>query len=197
MNSEKLAIPPHLEKRGKCLFIQGAYTAYELVVKKIRPILEGKGTISQAEPIELTDEQFFKIAKELASYIYYEIAARIWEYKWGDLNDNDAQKVLDFAAREFVQSFHIQNINKKLDEYRQAHNHLYCASTNIMEIAGNKDDVGELMESFITIAAGIKFVLTERMKATFKMTEKEMTELIEAFYSNIFPKLFPWNKVTE
>ena len=196
MNSERLVIPPHLEKRGKCLFIQGAYTAYELLSKEIRPLFKGEGTKFQAEPIELTDKQFFEIAKELASYMYYEIAIRILEHKWGDLNPEDAQMVLNATYIEFVHSSHMWNIKNKLTEYRRADNHLNCVSINIMEIAEDNNVQRQLVLA-IAIAAGIKFALTERIKATFKMTEEEMTELIEEFYKNIYPKFFPWNKVTE
>ena len=51
-----------------------------------------------------------------------------------------------------------------------------------MEIISKKD-VGQLMELSTVISSEIQFALTERMKTTFKMSEKEMTELIEALHT--------------
>lgn len=184
---------PPLKKRGTCIYIQDVFVIAE-ILKSLFDIIEkgktGSGRkISSEKSRKLSQQEATKIMKEVASYIYFETVKQIWEYSEGDLSENDARKVLDTVSSYVFYSYGIDNLPEKLEEYQRAENPILQVSRNLQKILRkNHGDMAEAVE-IATIITGITtHTLFEGIGRMFKLSEKQMAELIEDFFVNYYPR---------
>ena len=168
------------KKKGICIYIKDEFIIAEILKSLFETIGEEK---------KLSKEEDTLIMKEVASYIYFETVKQIWEYREGDLPENEARKVLDVVSTYFAHSYHIDNLPEKLEEYRRAENPLLQVSTNIRKIAkGKLNNCIEQWHIAVDIAGAVKYFLFDGIRQVFRLSETEMAEAIEDFFVNYYPK---------
>ncbi len=176
---------PPLKKRGICIYVQGVFTI-AAILKSLFDIFQ-KGFIFKRK---LSQEKATEIMQEVASYVYFETVKQIWEYQGGDLPENDAREVLDVVSSYFLYSYHVNNLQKKLEEYQRAENPIELVSRNIVKIArDNAVDLTEMLDVSVTITSVTTHVLFDGIRRMFELSEENMAELIEDFFVNYYPRM--------
>ena len=177
---------PTLTKRGICIYILDR-DIISRISKDLFTLLEKRAFIFKKK---LPQEKSTKIMKEVASYVYFETVKQVWVYQEGDLPEDDARQLLDVLSNCFHQFYGIDNLNKKLEEYKKAENPIEHVSRNIETIVEHRD----IREQFFILAefAAIttsEYNLFDCIREMFKLSDAEMVEIIEDFFLNVYPRL--------
>jgi hypothetical protein len=170
-----------LEKRGTCIYIRAVISqaVFRLVKKNMK--------IARRNEDKLTDE----LSDEVTRYVYYEITNQVWEFHEGQLQEDDAQNLLDHITMCFCHTFPRLDINDliaKLDEYKEAKevsNQYERFSRNLLDIVGT-DDITLFAEITLLVADMIAHFCTVEIRQQFEISEELTEETIRDFWANYF-----------
>ena len=182
-----------LDKRGVCLYLKGVEVIGFMVRGLIDYFENGKlgeqPKFTKAPNKKLSQQETASLAKEMASYICFEIIKQVWEDKVGELCEEDADRVLQIVSSHIHFSYDLTDLDDKITLYGDGSNQFDAAARNIRKIVrGDAEDADEAKEVSLLVSGIVIYMLNDGLKRMFELSESEMMGIIENFFKNYYPK---------
>ncbi len=182
-----------LDKRGVCLYLKGV----EVIGFAVRGLIDyfengklgGEPKHSTAANKKLSQQEIAALAKEMACYFCFEIVKQVWHDRVGELCEDDTDRVLNIVTSHISFSYDVADLTEKLDLYGDGSNQFEAAARNIRKIVrGDVEDADEAKELSVLVSGITIYMLHEGLKSMFELSESQMFDSINDFFTKYYPK---------